>query len=103
MGRGLLISYLRVVLLYDFDEDDEEGEQNQRLDESQSHEQCDLNAGTSGRVAGQSFASRRGYASLAKSAQRGGKGHREAGSNRHPVRAAGGSSFPTLGKRRHGK
>jgi hypothetical protein len=35
-----------MALLHDLDEDDEEREQDQRLDEGQSHEQGDLNSGT---------------------------------------------------------
>ena len=54
--RGRL--YLRnpIALLHDLDEDDEEREQDQRLDEGQSHEQGDLNSGTGRGITSQSFA-----------------------------------------------
>jgi hypothetical protein len=47
-----------MALLHDLDEDDEEREQDQGLDEGQSHEQGDLNSGTGRGITSQSFARR---------------------------------------------
>jgi len=47
-----------IALLHDLDEDDEESEQDQRLNEGQSHEQGDLNSGTGRGITSQSFARR---------------------------------------------
>src|SRR6476660_6755391 len=59
-------------------EEQHEGEQNQRLNERQSDEQCELDARPCAGVPGQSFGYRAGYFSLSQTCQASGKTHAEA-------------------------
>ena len=71
--------------LDNFGENNNQGEQHQRLDKRESKNQRELNRRTSSRVAGHSFASRSTYAALSQTGQAGCDRYAETGRDSHVV------------------
>jgi hypothetical protein len=76
-GLSFCVSLLRAQ------EEKHEGEQNQRLNEGQSDEECELNTCACSGIPGQRFSHRASDPALAKSSQTCGKTHAQTNANRN--------------------
>jgi hypothetical protein len=93
--------YCYAVLLRCADEQQNEGEQNQRFNESKADKQCELDPWACTRVSGKCFCHGAGDLTLSESSQTGGKTHSKTNADRHcPVTGSGCAGSLSVYRRR---